>query len=154
MRKHQSQLSQPTNRYSKPLLQLSQLSQPTNHYSICHNSPNQPTAIQRVYYNSHRPRWRMVQKRRAKRCRVCRGPIYRAQRGGGANATPFASGICHKSHNPTTTLLLSSPRLNARPGVIRNITLLPALWGEKNAVTSSSKNVSPVAPSLSAYAAR
>jgi hypothetical protein len=33
------------------------------------------------------------------------------------------------------------------PNAIKNITLLPAESGEKNSVTSSSKNVSPEAPS-------
>ena len=37
-------------------------------------------------------------------------------------------------------------RLTDFPRAIRNITLLPAAWGEKNSVTSSSKNVSPEAP--------
>ena len=32
------------------------------------------------------------------------------------------------------------------PNAIKNITLLPVAWGEKNSVTSSSKNVSPEAP--------
>ena len=40
------------------------------------------------------------------------------------------------------------------PSALRNMTLLPAACGEKNAVTSSSKKVSPVAPRRSAYAAR
>lgn len=41
----------------------------------------------------------------------------------------------------------SRPRFADFPNAIRNITLLPAACGEKNSVTSSSKNVSPEAPS-------
>ncbi len=37
-------------------------------------------------------------------------------------------------------------RLTDFPRAIKNITLLPAAWGEKNSVTSSSKNVRPEAP--------
>ena len=54
----------------------------------------------------------------------------------------------------------SSPHCRSRrfgdrwPTALRNMTLLPAAWGEKNRVTSSSKNVSPVAPRPSAHAQR
>src|SRR6266496_1020393 len=41
-------------------------------------------------------------------------------------------------------------RLSGCPNAIKNITLLPCACGEKNFVTSSSKNVNPVAPRSSA----
>src|SRR6266516_7428423 len=41
-------------------------------------------------------------------------------------------------------------RFSECPNAIKNITLLPSAWGEKNFVTSSSKNVNPVAPRPSA----
>ena len=37
-------------------------------------------------------------------------------------------------------------RFGFLPSAIRNITLLPWAWGEKNSVTASSKKVRPVAP--------
>ena len=37
-------------------------------------------------------------------------------------------------------------RLTDFPSAIKNITFLPAAWGEKKSVTSSSKNVRPEAP--------
>ena len=40
------------------------------------------------------------------------------------------------------------------PKAMRNMTLLPAAWGEKKLVTSSSKKVSPLAPTRWAYAPR
>jgi len=49
---------------------------------------------------------------------------------------------------------LVGPRPSGLPTAMRNITLLPSAWGEKKAVTSSSKNVSPVAPRPRANAAR
>lgn len=45
-------------------------------------------------------------------------------------------------------------RRAGRPNAMRNITLFPAACGEKKRITSSSKNVSPVAPIPTAYAAR
>ncbi len=55
-----------------------------------------------------------------------------------------------------------SPGPGAMPGpntfsitiATKNMTHLPSAWGEKNSVTSSSKKVSPVAPSLWAWAPR
>jgi hypothetical protein len=50
--------------------------------------------------------------------------------------------------------LASALRFCDFPNAIKNITLIPAAGGEKNSVTSSSKNVSPDAPRCWEYAAR
>ena len=75
-------------------------------------------------------------------------------------ASVLLGGVLDQQTRPAYLLLLiercrkpSSAR-SGWPTAVRNNTLFPAACGEKNVVTSSSKNVKPVAPKCWAYAAK
>jgi outer membrane protein OmpA-like peptidoglycan-associated protein len=67
---------------------------------------------------------------------------------GWGEATPVAPNTYPSGGRNITPYDYASPRgFPALPRATRNITLLSAAWGEKKRVTSSSKNVRPLAPS-------